>query len=208
MTTNLQSPCAVSLGMEEAAVINVGGHQVNAHEFMAIKRMNSMLSQELGLLCRVSSLEHHEALLLTVQIVVTRLLTRLPRERVSNALREAYTSHRDYGAYYKQSIHPHLGRGELDRSFPIGLTMIATPQQFILTNIILKVLNKDEDNSDDGLWLLLQEALTAWLMMTMIRPVEEVEALCGLCPETEAKADNVIQFGQVSVDKSYDQFSR
>jgi hypothetical protein len=30
----------------------------------------------------------------------------------------------------------------------------------------------------------------------MVRPVEEVEALCGLPHETEAKADNVVQFGK------------
>ena len=194
MKTNLNAPCAVALGMDEEAMIDVAGHQFNAHDFMTIKRMNSMLSQEIGLLCRVSAMEHHTALLLVVNTVVTRLLTRIPRDTVSKAICEAYSNLRDYDAYYSSSPHAHLGRGEIDRSFPIGLTMISTPQQYVLTNIILPVLN-DEDTLD-GLWLLLQEALTAWLMMTMVRPVEEVEALCGLPPETGAKADNVVQFGK------------
>ena len=202
--TNLNTPCAVALGMDEEALIDVAGHRFNALDFMTIKRMNSMLSQEIGLLCRVSAMEHHTALLLVVNTVVSRLLKRTPRDTVSKAICEAYSNFRDYDAYYSSSPHAHLGRGEIDRSWPIGLTMISTPQQFILTNIVLKVLN-DEDTLD-GLWLLLQEALTAWLMMTMIRPVADVEALCGLPPEV-IQEDNVVQFGKVSVDTSYNPFA-
>lgn len=203
MTTPLNAPCAVALGMDEEALIDVAGHQFNAHEFMQIKRMNNLLSTELGLLCRVSAMEHHEALLLVVNVVVSRLLKRIPRDTVSKAICEAYSSARDYDAYYSSSPHAHLGRGEIDRSWPIGLTMISTPQQYVLTNIILPVLN-DEDTLD-GLWLLLQETLTAWLAMTMIRPVEEVEAMCGL-PPAVIQEDNVVQFGKVSIDTSYNPF--
>lgn len=190
MTNPLNAPCAVALGMDGEAMIDVAGHQFNAQEFLTIKRMNSMLSQEIGLLCRVSAMEHHTALLLVVNTVVTRLLKRIPRDTVSKAICEAYSNFRDYDAYYSSSPHAHLGRGEIDRSWPIGLTMISAPQQYVLTNIILPVLN-DEDTLD-GLWLLLQEAFTAWLMMTMIRPVADVEALCGLPPEV-IQEDNVVQ---------------
>ena len=204
MITPLNAPCAVALGMDEEAMIDVAGHQFNAHEFMTIKRMNTLISTELGLLCRVSAIEHHTALLLVVNTVVTRLLTRIPRDTVSKAICEAYSNFRDYDAYYSSSPHAHLGRGEIDRSWPIGLTMISTPQQYVLTNIILPVLN--DDDTLDGLWLLLQEALTAWLMMTMIRPVQDVEALCGLPPEV-IQEDNVVQFGKVSVDTAYNPFA-
>jgi hypothetical protein len=44
-------------------------------------------------------------------------------------------------------------------------------------------------------------------MMTMIRPVEEVEAMCGLPPE-EVKEDNVVSiFGEATVDNTYDPFA-
>lgn len=205
MKTTLQAPCAVHLGLDPEAMIDVAGYQFNARDFIQIKRINNLLKTEVGLLCRVSSLEHHTALLLVVNTVVTRLLTRIPRETVSKAICEAYSSFRDYDAYYSSSPHAHLGRGEIDRSWPIGLTMISTPQQYVLTNIILPVLN-DEDTLD-GLWLLLQEALTAWLMMTMIRPVADVEALCGLPPE-EVREGNVIEFGQVTVDSNYNPFDQ
>lgn len=201
---NLNTPCAVHLGLDPEAMLDVAGYQFNAKDFMQIKRMNSMLSQEIGLLCRVSAMEHHEALLLVVNTVVSRLLTRIPRDTVSKAICEAYSNFRDYDAYYASSPHAHLGRAEIDRSFPIGLSMIATPTQYILTNIVLKVLDDDDENLD-GMWLLLQEALTAWLMLTMIRPIEDVEALCGL-PEEEVKEDNVIQFGKVQMDNTYDPF--
>ena len=185
-------------------MLDVAGYQFNAKDFLTIKRMNNLLSTELGLLCRVTTMEHHEALLLVVKTVVTRLLTRLPRDTVSKAIGEAYASFRDYDAYYANSPHAHLGRAEIDRSFPIGLSMIATPTQYILSNIVLKVLDDDDENLN-GMWLLLQEALTAWLMLTMIRPIEDVEALCGL-PEEEVKEDNVIQFGKVQMDNTYDPF--
>ena len=201
MTTPLTAPCAVAMGMGEEATVDVAGHQFNAHEFMQIKRMNAMLSQEIGLLCRVSAMEHHEALLLVVNTVVAKLLTRIPRETVSRSIREAYTRVRDYDAYYSSSPHPHLGRAEIDHSFPVGLTMIATPYQFVMANIVSKVL-RDDDLLDD-MWILLQEAMTAWLMLTMVRPVEDVEALCGLLPE-EVKEGNVVQFNTVSVDATYD----
>ena len=201
----LQTPCAVSLGMADDDTLEVAGYNFNAKDFMQIKRMNNLLKTEVGLLCRVNSIEHHEALLLVVNTVVSRLLKRIPRDTVSKAICEAYSSFRDYDAYYSSSPHAHLGRGEIDRSFPVGLYSIATPTQQVLTNIILPVLN--DDDTLDGLWLLLQESLTAWLMMTLIRPVKDVEALCGLPPE-EVKQDNVVQFGAVSIDGSFDPFSQ
>jgi hypothetical protein len=83
--------------------------------------------------------------------------------------------------------------------------MVATPYQFVMTNIVFKAL-RDDDLLDD-MWILLQEALTAWLMLTMVRPVEDVEALCGLPPE-EVKEGNVVQFVQVSIDATYDPFAQ
>ena len=83
--------------------------------------------------------------------------------------------------------------------------MIATPYQFVMANIVSKVL-RDDDLLDD-MWILLQEALTAWLMLTMVRPVEDVEALCGLLPE-EVKEGNVVKFNTVSVDATYDPFAQ
>jgi hypothetical protein len=203
MKTTLQAPCAVHLGLDPEAMIDVAGHQFNAKEFMAIKRMNNLLSTELGLLCRVNPIEHHDALLLVVNTVVSRLLTRIPRATVSKAICEAYSDFRSYDAYYASSPHKHLGRAEIDRSFPVGLYSIATPTQQVLTNIILPVLN--DDDTLDGLWLLLREALTSWLTMTLIRPIEEVEAMCGLPPEV-IQEDNIIQFGKPSVDVAFDPF--
>ena len=203
--TILQEPCAVMLAMTEEDTLDVAGYHFNAKEFLAIKRMNNLLSTELGLLCRVNPIEHHEALLLVVNTVVSRLLKRIPRATVSKAICEAYSNFRSYDAYYASSPHKHLGRSEIDRSWPIGLYSIATPTQQVLTNIILPVLD-DNDENIDGLWLLLQEALTAWLMMTMIRPVKDVEALCGLPPEV-IQEDNIIEFGKVAIDTSYNPFA-
>ena len=69
MSNPLTAPCAVAMGTGEEATIDVAGHCFNAQDFMQIKRMNAMLSQEIGLLCRVSAMEHHEALLLVVNTV-------------------------------------------------------------------------------------------------------------------------------------------
>ena len=203
--STLNAPCAVMLAMTEEDTLDVAGYHFKSKDFLAIKRMNNLLKTELGLLCRVSSLEHHDALLLVVNTVVSRLLTRIPRAAVSKAICEAYSNFRDYDAYYASSPHAHLGRGEIDRSFPVGLYSLATPTQQVLTNIVLPVLD-DNDENLDGMWLLLQEALTAWLMMTMIRPVEEVEAMCGL-PPAEVREDNVVSiFGEATVDNTYDPF--
>ncbi|EBA03187.1 hypothetical protein RB2150_17584 [Rhodobacterales bacterium HTCC2150] len=204
MTTIPTDLCAVYYGTDEDDTISVNGHDVNTHEYLQVKRLNYMLAQEIGLLMRVTALRQEEALLLVAKTCVTQLLRRIPRDRVETTLRETYCKFIDYNAYYSSTPHLALGRTTLDTSFPIGLSMGATPHQFVMTNIVAKVL-RDDDLLDD-LWLLLSESLTAHLVLSMIRPVEEVLLMCGLPPE-EVKEDNVVQFGAVSIDESFDPFA-
>ena len=192
--------CAVSLGTDPDAQIQVGLHQINAQTFLAKKRMNNLLSTELGLLCAVSGLTHLEALELTCQVIVKRLLARTPADDLRTFLGTVYSDYYDYQGAYP---HVQLGRCDIDRSWPSGMDMLATPEQMIVMNILGKILQDDDDVAP--FYLLLEEAITAHLMLTLKRDFQELSVLFGI-PEETPKESNIIQLSQVVVDANFDPF--
>jgi hypothetical protein len=197
--TNL---CAVALGTPETTSVSVDRHTIDAHKLLDIKRTNNLLSSELGLLCAVSGLTQLEALELTITAVVKRLLTRTPKKVLQEALGATYADYYGYQGYYP---HLHLGRSDIDRSWPSGLEMLATPEQFIVMNILGAILR--DDDAVEPFFLLLQEAFTAFLMLTQQRSLGELEALFGI-PEDKEQTDNILVFSKVQTDTSYDPFAR
>jgi hypothetical protein len=199
MTNNL---CAVALGTLEGSSILVAGHTLNAHQLLSIKRTNNLLSSELGLLCAVSGLTHTEALETVIRVVVKRLLTRTPKKVVQEALGATYADYYEYKGKYP---HLHLGRSDIDRSWPSELEVLATPEQFVVMNILGAILQ--DDDAIEPFFLLLQEAFTAFLMLTQQRSLGELEALFGI-PEDKEQTDNILVFSKVQTDTSYDPFAR
>jgi hypothetical protein len=197
--TNL---CAVALGTPETTSVSVDRHTIDAHKLLDIKRTNNLLSSELGLLCAVSGLTQLEALELTITAVVKRLLTRTPKKVLQEALGATYG---DYYGYAGSYPHLHLGRSDIDRSWPSGLELVATPEQFIVMNILGAILR--DDDAVEPFFLLLQEAFTAFLMLTQQRSLGELEALFGI-PEDKEQTDNILVFSKVQTDTSYDPFAR
>jgi hypothetical protein len=199
MTNNL---CAVALGTPEGTSVSLGNHTIDAHTMLDIKRTNNLLSQELGLLCSVSGLTQQQALELTITVVVKRLLARTPKKVLQEALGATYGDYYDYAGSYP---HLHLGRSDIDRSWPSGMSMLATPEQFIVMNILGPILR--DDDAVEPFFLLLQEAFTAFLMLTQQRSLVELEALFGI-PEDKEQTDNILVFSKVQTDTSYDPFAR
>lgn len=200
MTTH--NLCAVALGTDPKHTVMINGHSINSQDFLARKRMNNLLSTELGLLCSVSGLTQIEALELTCQVVVKRLLARTPSEDLRTFLGTIYSDYYEYRGKYP---HVQLGRCEIDRSYPVGMTMLATPEQMIVMNILGKILQDDDDVA--SFYLLLEETVIAYLMLTLKRDFQELSTLFGI-PKEEVRKDNIVQFGTPSVDNTYDPFAQ
>lgn len=181
--------CSVALGTPEGTSVSLGNHTIDAHQMLNIKQTNRILSTELGLLCSVSGLTHQQALETVITVVVSRLLTRTPKKVLQEALGATYA---DYYGYYGSYPHLHLGRSDIDRSWPSGLEMLATPEQFVVINILGPLLQ--DDDAVEPFYLLLQEAFTAFLMLTRQRPLAQLEAMFGI-PEDKEQTDNIIHFG-------------
>ena len=182
--------CAVALGTPTGASVSVGNHTLDAHTMLSIKRTNNILSSELGLLCTVSGLTQLEALELTITVVIKRLLKRTPTRVIREALGATYT---DYYGYTGAYPHLSLGRSDIDRSWPSGMAMVATPEQFVVMNILGAILQ--DDDSIEPFFVLLQEAFTAFLMLTQQRSLGELEALFGI-PDEEEQTGNIYTFKQ------------
>jgi hypothetical protein len=197
--TNLHHLCAVELATSEDEHIQISTHNLNTQRFLRAKRMNNLLALELGLLCAVSDITQEDALKLTCQAVVKRLLDRTPVDDLRSFLGTVYNDYTEY-----DYPHHHLGRSELDRSYPsFGLEKIATDEQMIVMNILGKIIQDDDDVAP--FFLLLSEALTGYMMLTLPRDFATLSLDLGI-PEEKPKEDNVIAFGKPSVDSTFDPF--
>ena len=158
------------------------------------------------MLCAVSGLTHTEALETVIRVVVKRLLTRTPKKVVQEALGATYADYYEYKGKYP---HLHLGRSDIDGSWPSELEVLATPEQFVVMNILGAILQ--DDDAIEPFFLLLQEALIAFLMLTQRRPFEQLKTLFGI-PEDKEQPNNIVVFnkqalGRVQTDTSYDPFA-
>ena len=199
MTTQTHNLCIISDMSEYTDTVSLAGHQMPIKDLLATKRLNAMLAVELGVLCSATAISHGEALKTAIQVVITRLSSRTPAKELSDFVGGIYS---EYYGYAGKFPHTHLGRTNIDTSFP-EMELKVTPAQYVLYNILGKVLN-DNDTLED-FYLLLKELTIAFLMLTVPVSFQELSAVFGI-PEEPPKESNIVQFGKPSVDSSYDPF--
>jgi len=209
MSGLLEQACAVHLACNQQDQFKAGNQLCNTAQFLQIKRINNMLSYELGLLIATqrnvavrrtpassdSGLSSTEAHKLAIKVLSDRLLIGLPRHTVVNIIKATYA------AVQKQELHKALGRTQIDE-FPDSLTMIAyadssaieEAEAFIVVNVISKLLQ--EDDSPQPLILCFTELLTRLLIIEEHSTDQLIEI--AQLPETSYE-NNVLAFSEAEL---------
>lgn len=203
MTTPTHNLCIISDMSDDSDTLVIAGHSMPVKAYLQTKRLNTMLATELGVLCAATGMTHEEALKTVIQVVIKQLASRISAEDLSSFVGSVC---KDFYAYTGNFPHSHLRRAELDPSYPYGFELKVSPAQFVLYNIVGKILR--DDDALDGFWFLLKEAVLAYLMIT--RPVEfdDLSAKFGIPHPEPKEGGNVIAFGKVATDNSYDPFAQ
>ena len=200
MNTPTHDLCILSDMSEDTDTVFLAGHQIPVKNLLQTKRLNAMLAVELGILCSATGISQDEALKTVIQVLIKQLAQRTPAKELSDFVGSIYS---DYYEYAGEFPHRHLGRANIDLSFPESLELKVSASQYVLYNIVGKVLN-DADTLD-GFLSLLKDATIAYLMLTVPVSFQELSAVFGI-PEEAPKESNIVQFGKATVDTSYNPF--
>ncbi len=186
-TTDLHLLDYTRLATEEDAEIMVCGTPVNLHNYLTVKRINSLLNTEIGIMRDIGDMPTSDCYHSVSKVVIDKLLTRHSYETVEAMVGEFYSRFHEYGS----NTHEHFGRSLVDKSFGLSAIENFDSYAFVSINVLGKILQSDD--AIEPFLILLQEAILNLMYNKHYNSMEDLWGSFDI--PTPTYTDNVVEIG-------------